>query len=92
MKLSPLQMQKLVEKVFDAWKANNVLIYKDDEKKVFATAVAAVKSDYDREIALEREVNQMLDGLERTNPGEFQRHRMFTVLKQKLANERKIIL
>lgn len=92
MKLTPLQMQKLVEKVFEHWKKNNVLIFKEDEKKVIARALAAVKEDYDREIELDREVNRMLDSLERTNAGEFQRHKMFSVLKQKLASERKIIL
>jgi hypothetical protein len=92
MKLSPMQMQKLVEKVFEQWKANNVLIYKADEKVVFNRAVAAIKAEYDRESDLDREVNKMLDGLEQTNPGEFQRHKMFGVLKQKLAKERKMVL
>jgi hypothetical protein len=92
MKLTPLQMQKLVEKVFEAWKKQNVVQFKVDEKKVFARALEAVKADYEREAELERDVNKMLDDLERTNAGEFQRFKMFSMLKQKLAKERKIIL
>jgi hypothetical protein len=92
MKLSPLQMQKLVEKVFDHLKKQNVIIFKEDEKKALARALEAVKADYQREGDLDRDVNAMLDTLERTNAGEFQRYKMFPILKQKMAKERKIIL
>jgi hypothetical protein len=92
MRLSPLQIQKLTEKVFEVWKKQNVVIFKEDEKKAFARALEAVKADYRRESQLEQEVNKMLDDLERTNSGEFQRYKMFPLLKQKLAKERKIVL
>ncbi len=92
MKLTPLQMQKLVEKIFELWKKNDVLIYKEDEKKVFNRAVQAVKDNYQKEAELDVEVNKMLDQLERTNSGEFQRYKMYPILKQKLAKERKIVL
>jgi hypothetical protein len=92
MKLSPLQMQKLVEKVFAHLKNQNVITFKEDEKKVLARALEAVKADYQREANLERDVNAMLDQLERTNAGEFERYKMYPILKQKMAKERKIIL
>jgi hypothetical protein len=92
MKLTPLQMQKMVEKVFEHWKKNNVIVFKDDEKKVFARALEAVKEDYQKEAQLDIDVNKMLDQLERTNQGEFQRYKMYPILKQKLAKERKIVL
>ena len=93
MKLTPLQMQKIVEKIFDAWKkSNNVVVFKEDEKKVFAAAVESIKQNYQAESQLDIDVNNMLDQLERTNAGEFQRYKMFPILKQKLAKERKIIL
>lgn len=85
-------MQKLVEKVFESWKKNNVIQFKADEKKVVARALEAVKADYQRETELDIEVNKMLDQLERTNGGEFQRFKMYPILKQKLAKERKIVL
>ena len=93
MKLTPLQMQKIVERIFDAWKkSNNVVVFKEDEKKVFAAAVESIKQNYQAESQLDSDVNAMLDKLEQTNAGEFQRYKMFPILKQKLAKERKIIL
>lgn len=85
-------MQKLIEKIFTHWKKQNVVTFKEDEKKVFARALEVLKADYQKEEALDKEVFGMLDQLERTNSGEFQRHKMFPILKQKLAKERKIIL
>lgn len=92
MKLTPLQMQKLVEKVFDSLKKQNIIQFKEDEKKVFERALQAVKAEYQKEADLDREVNQMLDSLERTNSGEFERYKMYPILKKKLAKERKLIL
>ena len=92
MKLSPLQMQKLVEKVFAELKKQNVITFKEDEKKVFQRAVDAVKMEYQKEVDLDKEVNKMLDQLERSNPGEFQRFKMYPLIKQKLAKEKKVIL
>jgi hypothetical protein len=91
-KLSAVQMQKLVEKVFAAWKKSEIITFKEDEKKVFARAIEVVKQDYIREAELDRDVHAMLDKLEETNSGEFQRYKMFPILKQKLAKERKVIL
>lgn len=90
--MTPLQIQKLAEKVFQAWKGQNVASFKVDEKKVLERMILAVKEDYEREAELERDVHKMLDQLERTNSGEFERYKMYPLLKQKLAKERKIIL
>jgi hypothetical protein len=92
MKLTTQQIDYLVSKVFESWKKHNIVTFKEDEKKVYSRAVDAVKAELQKEIDLEREVNKMLDGLEKTNPGEFQRGKMFQMLKQKLAKERKVIL
>lgn len=85
-------MQKVVEKIFEHWKKQGVVTFKDDEKKVFARALDALKGDYQREAELDKDVMNMLDQLEKTNSGEFQRYKMFPILKQKLAKERKFIL
>lgn len=92
MKLTPLQMQKLAEKVLTHWKTHHVVEMKADEAVVLKSMVAAIQADYQREADLDLEVNKMLDQLERSNPGEFQRFKMFPMLKQKLAKERKIVL
>lgn len=92
MKLSAQQIQVLAEKILNQWKKQNLIVFKEDEKKVLARMIEILKEDYDREAALDKEVNEMLDQLEISNPGEFQRFKMFPILKQKLAKERKVIL
>ncbi|MBK9323219.1 MAG: DUF507 family protein [Bdellovibrionaceae bacterium] len=92
MKLSSQQIQVLAEKILNHWKKQNIVIFKEDEKKVLARAVEIIRADYAREEALEKEVNAMLDQLEKSNAGEFQRYKMFPILKQKLAKEKKVIL
>lgn len=92
MKLSTNQIQQLAEKILEQWKKQNLIDFKVDEKKVLARAVEIIQQDYDRETQLERDVNGMLDALEKSNPGEFQRYKMFPILKTKLAKERKVIL
>jgi hypothetical protein len=81
MKLTSNQLQAIVEKVFKHWKQKNIVTFKEDEKKVLQ-----------REAELDKEVNKKLDELERSNPGEFQRHKMFQLMKAKLAKERKVVL
>lgn len=74
------------------WKDQNVILFKEDEKKVHARLLEALKVDYQKELDLEKEVNKMLDDLERNNSGQFQRFKMYPLLKQKLAKEKKVIL
>lgn len=92
MKCTPKQINHLVDLVFKSWKKSNIVTFKEDEKKVHDRAVALIKEEFFKEAELEKEVNKKLDELERSNPGEFQRHKMFPMLKAKLAKERKIVL
>ena len=55
-------------------------------------ATAIIRGDFQREQELDREVNRMLDELEAQNSGEFQRYRMFPMLKKRLAKEKGITL
>lgn len=87
-----MQIQKLAEKVLHAWNSQGVAVYKVDEKKVLERAILAVKTEYDREAELEKDVHKMLDQLEKSHGGEFERYKMYPLLKQKLAKERKLIL
>ena len=56
------------------------------------TIVAAITADFKREEQLEQDVQALMDQMEREHEGQFQRHKMFPMLKQKLAKERKIVL
>ena len=92
MRLTPQHLQRIAEMIIKKWKQNKVVEFKSDEKVVLARAVKALADDYQKEIDLEKEVNKMLDQLERSNSGEFQRFKMYPLLKQKLAKEKKVIL
>jgi hypothetical protein len=92
MRLTTGQLQSIASKVLEAWKKQNLVTFKEDEKKVLARMVEAIKSDYQKELDLDADVNKMLDQLEKTNSGEFQRYKMYPLVRKQLAKERKIIL
>lgn len=92
MKLTPSQITTIAEKVLESWKKHNMVTFKTDEKKVLARMIDGLKLELQKESDLERDVQKMLDDLERSHQGEFQRFKMYPLLKQKLAKERKIIL
>ncbi len=92
MKLSTTQLQMIAGKVLEAWKKNGIITFKSDEKLVLDRMIQILKAEYQKELDLERDVNLKLDELERTNPGEFQRYKMYPLLKKQMAKERKLIL
>jgi len=92
MRLSEKQIDKMVALVFKELKANNAIEFKEKEEVVFQKAVALVKGDFRKEEELNQEVNDMMDDLERTNPGSFQRYKMFPLLKKRLAKEKGVVL
>ena len=92
MKLTTSQIQRLSEKILNQWKSQNVITFKVDEKVVLKTIIETITNDYKREEQLENDVKALMDQMEREHGQEFQRHKMFPMLKQKLAKERKIIL
>lgn len=92
MKLTTSQIQRLSEKILNQWKTQNIITFKVDEKIVMQTIVDAITADLKREEQLDHDVNALMDQMERQHEGQFQRHKMFPMLKQKLAKERKIIL
>jgi hypothetical protein len=92
MRITPLQIERIARKIFEELKSQKVVEFKVPEEKAFKRACEIIKADFDRELQLDREVNLMLDDLERKNPGEFQRFKMFPMLKQRLAKQKGIIL
>ena len=92
MKLNDKQIQRLVTTVFKDLKAKDLIQFKQKEDKVYDRAEEIVRADYHREVLLDEEVNKMMDQLERQNPGQFERYKMFPMLKKRLAKEKGIIL
>lgn len=92
MKLTTSQIQRLSEKILKQWKAQNLITFKVDEKIVLKTIIDEITLNYKREELLDQDVKALMDQMEREHEGQFQRHKMFPMLKQKLAKERKFIL
>jgi len=92
MKLSRFQMQDLVTHIFSEWKKQGLVIFKEDESKVYDRAMTALR-DHQNDIQnFENEVRKMVDDLERKTPGGFDRHKMYLLVRQRLAKEKKVIL
>ena len=92
MKLSPLQITQLAQKVLSDWKSNEVIQFKADEKKVLQRLIDAIKENLQQEKEIEAEAEKILTQLEKSNPGEFSRHKMHPMIKQKIAKERKFVI
>lgn len=92
MKLTEKQMSRLAALVLGELEGQKQITYKVKPHEVHSRAVSLVKGDYQREADLDQEVHKMMDGLERKSPGEFQRYKMFPLLKKRLAKEKGIIL
>jgi hypothetical protein len=92
MKLTTSQIQRLSEKILNQWKSQNIITFKTDEKVVLQTIIDAIIGELKKEEQLDQDVNALMDQMERQHEGQFQRHKMFPMLKQKLAKERKIVL
>lgn len=86
-------MRRMASAIMRGLKEQNAIEqFKEKEEVVLERAYAIIKADFEREAELDREVNRMMDDLERQNPGEFQRFKMFPMLKKRLAKEKGIIL
>ena len=78
--------------IFKDLKDKSIVEFKEKEQDVFNKAISIVYADFEREKKLDEEVNDMMDDLDRKNPGSFQRYKMFPLLKKKLADQKGIVL
>ncbi len=92
MKLTTSQIQRLSEKILGQWKSQNLITFKVDEKVVLQTIKDTIINELKIEEELDRDVRTMVDKISDEHGEGFQRGKMFSMLKQKMAKERKIIL
>ncbi|OQW54397.1 MAG: hypothetical protein A4S09_05835 [Proteobacteria bacterium SG_bin7] len=92
MKLSGIEIERMVRRVFDQLKSQNIMQFKESEDKAFRRAVELVQQEFDEEAKLDIEVNKMIEDLEKQNPNSFERYKMFPLIKRKLAKQKGIIL
>lgn len=92
MKINDRQTRRIAQAIMRGLKTQKVIQFKEKEEVVLKRAEEIVRADFQREADLDMEVNRMMDDLERQSQGEFQRYKMFPMLKKRLAKEKKIIL
>ena len=92
MKPKEKALHLLAKTLCKTWSEQGALIFKVDEDKILSMILATLKADQEAEAELDSAVHQQLDELERTHGGEFDRYRMFPLLKKKMAEERGFIL
>ncbi len=93
MKMSKVQIEKMVRMVFDELTEKKLIeAYKVPMDKAHRRAVELIEEEFAVEAALDREVHKMLDDLEQQNPDGFQRGKMFSMLKRKLAEQKGLVL
>lgn len=92
MKLTTSQIQRLSEKILNQWKSQNLITFKVEEKVVLQTIKDSITAELKKEEELDRDVRIMVDKIADEHGEGFQRGKMFNMLKQKMAKERKIIL
>ncbi len=92
MKMTQNHIESLVRRVLLPLEKSNIISFNKSKDAILARAKEIIIKDFDKEAELEREVMRMLDDIEKEQGDNFERHRMFKMLKKKVAEERGIIL
>lgn len=92
MKLTTSQIQRLSEKILAQWKSQSLITFKSDEKIVLQTIKECITQNILSEDQLDKEIFGMIEALQAEHGEQYSRGKMFPILKQKLAKERKFIL
>jgi hypothetical protein len=92
MRLNQFQIESLCKKIINGLEEKNLVQFRDGKDKAFKKAVEVLEIDFDAEKNLEAEVHKRLDALESEQSEGFDRHKMFKMLKSKMAEEKGIIL
>lgn len=89
--LKESQIKDLVEAVFQEWKTQKLVTFKTSEKEAFEFVMQKMRQDQQALAELDRESKKMVEDLERQQPG-LDRHKMFIMVKQRLAKQKGIVL
>ncbi len=92
MKLNKAQLNRIASKVLQSVEDCESCTVKEKPEKIQARIVEYLISDMNREAELDKAVLKMMDDLESQGQGEFERYKMFPLLKKRLAKERGIVL
>ena len=91
MKWHELFSVRISELVLHQLQKEKEIAIQDEEEGLRGRIAHLIVADFEREKALDREVQTLMDDLERQGHS-FERYKMFPLLKQKLAKKKGIIL
>ncbi len=92
MRLNQFQIESLSKKILSALEEKRLVTFREGKEKALKKTIETIETDYEEEKQLELEVNNALDRLERQQTEGFDRHKMFKMMKKKMAEEKGIIL
>jgi len=92
MKLTEAQIRELTTLVFSEWKAQRLINFKISEAKAGELVQEILRKENLKVEGFEKEIRVMLETLEGQSPSGFDRHKMYLLLRQRLAKEKGIIL
>ncbi len=92
MKLTSHQIDSLVRRVLLGLEKKKLVTFNKSKEALLARGKQIILDDIAKEAQLDEEVMRMLDDIEKQQTDQFERHRMFKMLKTKIATERGIVL
>ena len=92
MKLTKTQIESLVRRVVMGLESKKLVQFNKGKDQILFKAKEIIEADYTKEFRLEDEVNKRLDRLEQDQTNQFERHRMFNMMKRKMAEEQGFVL
>jgi len=85
-------MNKIAVEVFKEVSGTDSIEVHFDKEKFKSLISNVLKQNMEDEKVLDQAVNDMMDTLEKQNPGSFEHYKMFPLLKKKLAEQRGFVL
>jgi hypothetical protein len=92
MRLNSFQIESLAKKIIAGLDEKRAIQFRDGKEVALKKTIEIIEKDFDKEKQLEQEVHARLDQLEKEQSEGFDRHRMFKMLKKKMAEEKRIVL
>ena len=92
MKMTQNHIESLVRRVLLNLEKGHHITFNKSKEAILARGKEIINKDFEKEAELEKEVMRMVDEIEKEQGDQFDRHRMFKMMKKKVADERGIIL
>ena len=94
MKIKPEQADKLAEQILKSYRSKELIVFKAQDSAVRSKIKEIIMQNFRDEEVIEQEAREMLASHagEVKQAGEMDQHRMFLLIKQKLAEKKGFVL